>query len=152
MKQRWMPVTVLAGVLFVVNVAGRLIAKQVTEDDTTITVGLLTMGTVGVAMAVAGVLWSRRYPPVQYSGELLLAATIGGLLSLLVGPFVVGSQPLAEGVPVLLRELLMFAAIVAAGTLVGVLGTMAAGQDWKSRAWKRYTQRVQSKPRRVVRR
>jgi hypothetical protein len=147
-----MPVSVLAGVLFVVNVAGRLIAKQVTEDDTTITVGLLTMGAVGVAMAVAGVLWSRRYPPVQYSGELLLAATVGGLLSLLVGPFVVGSQPLAEGVPVLLRELLMFAAIVAAGTLVGVLGTMAAGQDWKSRAWKRYTQRVQSKPRRVVRR
>jgi Na+/melibiose symporter-like transporter len=154
MKERWLPVGILAGVLFAVNVVGRVVAKLWADgnDQREIRAGLVALGVIGVVMIVAAVRWVRRYPTPRVWGDFSVAVGVACLLSVLVGPLVVGDRPFAEGAGLFFRQIWFYLGITLAGAVFGALIVMTFGQDWKSQAWKRYAERSRTRPRKVVRR
>jgi hypothetical protein len=115
-------------------------------------IGLIAMAAVGVVMVGAAYWWGRRHPLPRVIADLAVAAAVGCLLSVLIGPFAGGSRPLKEGVGFFVAQIWQYLAICAGGVLFGTLLVMALGQDWKSQQWKRYAETVKAKPRRVARR
>jgi len=154
MRERWLPVGVLAGVLFAVNVVGRVVAKFWGDgkDDREINVGLVALVVIGVVMIAAAVRWVRRYPTPRVWGDFAIAVGIACLASVLIGPLVVGDRPFAEGAGIFFRQIWWYLGVTLAGALFGSLIVMTLGQDWKSQAWKRYAEQARARPRRVVRR
>jgi hypothetical protein len=154
MKERWLPVGVLAGGLFVVNLIARLVVRLVAGDDDgkQITIGLWALVAVGAMLIPVAYWWARRWPVPRVIGDILVAVLVACLLSVLIGPFVSGTSPFASGIGLVFRQFLYFVAVSAGGTLFGLLAVMTVGQDYKSQAWKRYAERTQAKPRKVVRR
>ncbi len=154
MKERWLPVGVLAGVLFAVNVVARFIAWLAAShsESKQTTIGLIAAGAIGAVMIVAGYLWARRVPTPRVVGELSLAILAGCLFSVIVGPFAGGSAPFKEGGTFFYSEVWHYLALAAGGAVFGVLVAMTLGQDLKSQSWKRYAETQRSRPRRVVRR
>lgn len=155
MRERWQPVGIVAGVLFVVNLIARLVVRATAGKDATVdkqtTVGLIALLAVGAVMIGVAYWWARRYPMPRVLGDLAVAAFVGCLLSALIGPFISGSSPFGDG-GLFFAQLFYYLAVCAGGVFFGLVAVMAAGQDYKSQAWKRYSERVQAKPRRVVRR
>ena len=154
MRERWLPVGVLAVGLFAINVIGRVVAKFWADgdDDKEIRVGLIALGAIGLVVFVAAIRWVRRHPGGRVWGDLLVAAGAACLASVLIGPLLVGEQPFAEGAGLFFRQIWWYAGITLGAGLLGALIVMALGQDWKSQAWKRYAERANSRPRKVVRR
>jgi hypothetical protein len=153
-KQRWLPVGVLAGALFVTNVLARWAVKLFTshDDRTTTRIGLVALITIAVVMAVAAYWWARRHPMPRVLGDLALGAIGGCFLSLVIAPFLVGTAPVKDGADFFIGQIWRYLALAAGGTLFGLLVVMMLGQDYKSQSWKRYAERIGAKPRRVVRR
>src|SRR5262245_55531992 len=154
MRERWLPVAVLAGVLFGVNVAARFIvwlaASHSAGKQTTI--GLVAAAAIGVVMIVAGYLWARRVQTPRVVGELSLAILAGCVFSVIIGPFAGGSATFKEGGTFFYSEVWHYLALAAAGGVFGFLIALTLGQDLKSQRWKRYAEAQRSRPRRVVRR
>ena len=152
MRERWLPVGVLAVVMFAINVVGRVVAKVWGDgdDDREIRVGLIALAAIGVVVFVAAMRWVRRYPMPR--ADLLFAAGAACAASVLIGPLLVGEQPFAEGAGLFFRQIWWYAGITLVGGFLGALVVMTMGKDWKSQAWKRYADRVGAKPRKVVRR
>jgi hypothetical protein len=61
MKERWLPVGLLAVGLFVINVAGRVAAKIWADgnDDKEIRIGLIALAVIGVVVLGTTVYWVR---------------------------------------------------------------------------------------------
>lgn len=154
MRERWLPVAAVAGILFALNVLGRVVAKVWGDgnDDREIRVGLLALVAVGLVVLAASVRWVRRYPVPVVWAQLGLGVAVACLASVLIGPLLVGAAPFAEGAGLFFRQIWWYAGVALVGGLLGALIVMALGQDWKSQAWKRYAERGRSRPRRVVRR
>lgn len=154
MKERWLPVGVLAGVLFGVNVVARFIVWIVASDNAgaQTAIGLIAAGVIGAAMIVAGYLWARRVDMPRVVAELSLALLVGCVLSVVIGPFAGGSAPFEEGGTFFYSEVWHYLVLGVAGAIFGVLVAMTLGQDVKSQRWKRYAQARAARPRRVVRR
>jgi hypothetical protein len=154
MKDRWLPVGLVAGALFLVNAIARFIVWRVApkSDTTQITVGLVVFGVLGVVMIGAAVWWGRRYPMPRVWGDLAVIILGSCLLSVLIGPFAGGSHPFKEGSSLFFAEIWRYVAYAAGGAALGVLVLMALGLDYRSQALKRYTELKAAKPRRVVRR
>jgi hypothetical protein len=154
MKERWLPVGVLAGGLFVVNLIARVVVRVVAghDDNKQVAIGLWALLAVGAVLIPVAYWWSRRWPLPRVLGDIALAVLAACLLAVLIGPFVSGTTPFSGGVGVMFRQFFYYAAVSAGGTLFGVLAAMTVGQDYKSQAWKRYAERVQAKPHKVVRR
>jgi hypothetical protein len=154
MKERWLPVGALAGGLFVVNLIARIVVRVAAgrDDNKQVAIGLWALLAVGAVLIPVAYWWSRRWPLPRVLGDIALAVLAACLLAVLIGPFVSGTTPFSGGVGVMFRQFFYYAAVSAGGTLFGVLAVMTAGQDYKSQAWKRYAERVQAKPRKVVRR
>jgi hypothetical protein len=154
MRERWLPVGLLAAGLFAINVAGRVAAKVWGDgdDDREIRIGLIALAGIGLVMLVAAVRWVRRHPMPRVWADLLFAAGAGCAASVLLGPLIVGEQPFAEGAGLFFRQIWWYAGITLVGGFLGALIVMTLGKDWKSQAWKRYADRVGQKPRKVVRR
>jgi hypothetical protein len=154
MKERWLPVGVLAGVLFAVNLAGRVAVKLWGHhiDKRESNIGLAVLVAVGLLMIAAAVRWVRRYPTPRVWGDFAFAVGAACLLSVLVGPLLVGEDPFASGWGLFFRQIWWYLGVVLAGGLFGSLIVMTLGQDWKSQAWKRYADQTRSRPRRAARR
>jgi hypothetical protein len=154
MKDRWLPVGLVAGALFLINAIARFIVWRVApkSDTTQITVGQIVFGLLGVVMIGAAVRWGRRYPMPRVWGDLAVIILASCLLSVLIGPFAGGSHPFKEGSSLFFAEVWRYVAYAAGGAALGVLVLMALGLDYRSRALKRYTELKAAKPRRVVRR
>jgi hypothetical protein len=153
-KGRWLPVALLAGGLFVTNVIARVVVRLTAAKSahSQTRIGLIAMIAVAVVMIGAAYWWARRYPMPRVLADLAVAIVVACLLSVLIGPFAAGSRPLKEGSGFFIGQIWQYLAIAAGGTVFGLLIVMALGQDWKSQAWKRYTEAARAKPRRVVRR
>jgi hypothetical protein len=153
-KQRWLPVGVLGGVLFATNVLARWLVKLFTshDDARTTDIGVVALVAVAVVMAAAAYRWALRYPTPRVVGDLAVGALAGCLLSLLVAPLLVGTLPLKDGVDFFIGQVWRYLALAAGGTVFGLLVVMALGRDYKSQSWKRYADRVGARPKRVVRR
>jgi hypothetical protein len=154
MRDRWQPVGILAGVLFVINVACRFIVWQLVQksDSKQIALGLIALGLVALIMAWAGYRWAVRYPSSRVSADLGATIAVACLATVLVGPFAGGSVPFREGAGVFFGEIWQYLAFAGGGAILGILVTIMLGKDYRSRALKRYTQVSAAKPRRVVRR
>ncbi len=153
MKERWLPVGILAGALFVVNIVARLIVRFAAGGDEgkQTWIGMIALVSVGLVVLVAAVRWVRRFPMPRALGELALAAAVGCLLSATIGPFVSSGKPFGGGAGYFVGQLFYYLAVCSLGAMFGALGVMAAGADQKSQSWKRYAETVQARPRRVVR-
>jgi hypothetical protein len=152
-RQRWLPVGLLAAGLFATNVVARVVVRLVAHTEKSQTrIGLIAMIAVAVVMVGAAFWWARRHPIPRVLADLAVAVGVGCLLSVLIGPFAGGSAPLKEGVGFFVAQIVEYVVISAGGVLFGLLLVMAFGRDWKSQQWKRYAETVKSKPRRVARR
>lgn len=153
MKKRWLPVLVLSGVLFGVNIVARLITWLAASSDENkqTTIGLISAAVIGAVMIVAGYLWMRRLETPRVVGELGVAVLAGCIFSVIIGPFAGGSAPFKEGGTFFYSEVWHYLALAAGGGLFGMLIAMTFGQDRKSQGWKRYAEARNAHPRRVVR-
>ncbi|GIH12707.1 hypothetical protein [Rugosimonospora africana] len=154
MKDRWLPVAVVAGVLFAVNAIARFIVWLAApkSDATQIVIGLAVFGVVGVVMIWAGFRWGRRYPMSRVAPDLFMVVVASCLLSVVIGPLAGGSLPFREGVGLFFGEVWRYVLYAAAGAVLGLLVLTTLGMDYRSQALKRYAELKQAKPRRVVRR
>jgi hypothetical protein len=128
----------------------RLFAEH--RENFTTRIGVVALVTVAAVMAVAAFWWARPHPMSRVAGDLAVGAVAGCLLSVLIGPLLVGTTPLRDGVDFFLNQIVFFLAVALAGTVFGLLVVMALGKDYKSQSWKRYAEQLRAKPRRVVRR
>lgn len=154
MKQRWLPVGVLAGVLFATNVVARWAVKLFgTQDDRrTTAIGVVALAVVAVVMAAAAYRWASRYRMSRVVPDLTVGALGGCVLTVLVAPLLVGTTPVADGADFFIGQVWRYLALAAGGAAFGLLVTMALGRDHKSQSWKAYAERYGSKPKRPVRR
>jgi predicted cobalt transporter CbtA len=154
MRERWLPASLLAVGLFAINVVGRVIAKVWGDgdDDREIRIGLIALGAIGLVVFIAAVRWVSRYPMPRVWADLLFAAGAACAASVLLGPLLVGEQPVAEGAGLFFRQIWWYAGVTLVSGFLGGLIVMTLGKDWKSQAWKRYADRVSARPRKAVRR
>jgi len=152
-KKRWLPVGLLALGIFAVNAIARLVTRlgEIVEPTELDTIGIIASASVGVILIGAAAWWAVRYPFSRVFFDIGGAVLVGALLSLLVGPFIGGSTPFAEGPGLFVGQFLLFLGIAAVGFFLGFLGMVALGKDWKSRGLRRYEQNYQKRPRRTVR-
>jgi hypothetical protein len=154
MRARWLPVGILAGVLFAINAVVRLIVWQFgpKSDSKQITIGLIGLGLVALLMGLAAYRWSTRYPLSRVVADLAVAVAVACLLTVLVGPFAGGSVPFKEGAGVFFGEIWQYLGFAGGGAVLGLLVAIMLGRDYRSKALKRYAELARAKPRKVVRR
>lgn len=154
MKDRWLPVGVLAGVLFAVNVAARLVARLGFNEDgeaqDRISLGMFVV--IGLILAVLAFMWGRRRPAARWIADIGAAVIVAVLLTVFVGPFVSGDSPFEGGAGDFFAQIWLYAAFAIGGSLVGYLILVALGLDYRSQGLKRYAEAKLARPRRVVRR
>ncbi len=153
MIKRWLRVELLAGIVFAINVVGRLVVRigSIEDADGQQLVALLAFLAIGVAMAVAAVLWTRQRAVSDVATDLAGGGFAGGLLCLLLGPFVGGSTPAADGLEVFLAQAGLYAAYAGGGAGFGILLVIALGKDYVSQSLAQFAEKKLSKPRRPVR-
>src|SRR5688572_10469846 len=98
MRERWLPVGIVAGGLFLVNVVARLVVRIAAGDDDgkQVTIGLWALVAVGAVLVPVAFWYGRRHPMIRVIGDLGLAVVVACVLAVLVGPFVSGVQPFAD--------------------------------------------------------
>ncbi len=125
MRARWLPVGVLAAVLFAI---------------------------IAVLLGALAFVRARREPVARWLPDLAVATGIALLLTILVGPFISGATPFAGGAGDFFNQVWLYAAFAGGGLLIGYLFCTAFGLDYRSQGLKRFAEARLSKPRRVVRR
>lgn len=152
-RQRWLRIGILAAALFAVNLVGRLVIRLGSIEDvqTQQQVTVLTFAAIGLVMAVMAVLWARSRPAGPVVADLSAAMVAGGLLILLVGPFVSGTTPAAVGAGDSFNAAWQYVGFAAGGGLVGLLALIALGRDYTSRSLQQFADAKLTKPHRVVR-
>lgn len=153
LRNRWAAIGLVAVGLLAVNVIGRLIVLLFgMPPNQQLLTSLYSMLAMALLAGWAGFRWARRYDAARIVGEVGLAVVTGSLLTVLVGPLVVGMSPFSGGSSLFLRLLGICFAITALGAAIGALLVLALGQDRTGRAWQRAADRSRDKPHRTVRR
>jgi peptidoglycan/LPS O-acetylase OafA/YrhL len=153
-QQRWFPIVALAVGLFVINLVTRLVIRfGFDSDDAAQNRATIVMfALIGLVLAVWTFLAAQRKRPSRWLPELALGAVAAMLLTVLVGPFVSGGQPFADGAGAFFAQIWLYAGFAIVGTLLGYWFAVMLGRDYRSRSLKAFTQARMAKPRRVVRR
>jgi Na+/melibiose symporter-like transporter len=153
-KQRWVPIALLAVGLFAINVIARLIIRFGWRDSDAAEsrVSIVMFAVIGVALAVVTFLRCQQRRPSQWLPEIGAGAVGAMLLTILVGPFVSGAGPFASGAGNFFSQVWLYGGFAIVGTLLGYWIATALGRDYRSKALKAYSQTRAAKPRRVVRR
>ncbi|WP_326555460.1 hypothetical protein [Micromonospora sp. NBC_01813] len=154
MRQRWLPVGVLAGVLFAVNVVARLVSRFALDADAAMQdrLSLAMFLVIGVVLGAVAFVWGQRRPVERWGGDVALAILVALALTVFVGPFLNGDHPFSNGAGAFFSQVWLYAGFSAAGVFLGYLVLIALGWDHRSQSLKRYAETKLSKPRRVVRR
>lgn len=143
MRARWTAVVLTTAVLVVINLVARLVVRlSGVSDERELLIAAVSLGAMGLALAVPAFLWSRRHLLPRVAADVSVTAAVSGLLVLLVGPFVSGTTPFAAGAGFFLVQLGVCAGVLALGALLGIFVTTAFGLDPKSRAWQRRAESV----------
>ncbi|MFG2048260.1 hypothetical protein ACGFIW_12620 [Micromonospora sp. NPDC048935] len=154
MDRRWRDIGVLVAALFAVNVVARLIIRFGFEEDDTVAdrVSLAMFAVIGLTLAVVAFRWGRRRPLADWATDMALVVLVAMVLTVLVGPLLIGHNPFAGGAPTFFAQIWLYLLASGAGVLIGYLVLTALGRDYRSRQLKRYAEVKAAKPRRVVRR
>jgi Na+/melibiose symporter-like transporter len=153
-QQRWFPIAALAVGLFAINVAARLVIRfgfkdnDSAEDRATI----VMFAIIGLTLAIWTFLDAQRRPPSQWLPIVGFGAAGGMLLTVLVGPFVSGNQPFANGAGDFFSQVWLYGGFAIVGTVLGYWVSMLLALDYRSRSLKAFSEQRKAKPRRVVRR
>jgi hypothetical protein len=154
MKERWLPVGVLAGVLFAVNVAARLVARigfsGDNEAEDRISLGMFVV--IGLILATMAFIWGRRHPAGRWIADIGAAVLVAMVLTIFVGPFISGDTPFEGGAGEFFSQVWLYGGFAGGGALVGFLILTALGMDYRSQSLKRFAEAKLAKPRRPVRR
>lgn len=139
-SKRWVRVGLLALAIFLVNGVSRFITwkADIVEEDDQLRVSLVALAFVTLLLIAASAWWAVRYPFGRLFADIGAAVGIGGLLSVLVGPFLGGSTPFEGGPGWFVGQLLLFLLLAAVGVFLGFVSVVAFGKDWKSRGLRRY--------------
>ena len=153
-QQRWFPIAALAVGLFAINLVARLVIRFGfdSEDAAQSRATIIMFGLIGLVLAVWTFLVAQRRRPSEWLPDAAFAAVGAMLLSVLVGPFVSGGQPFADGAGTFFAQIWLYAGFAIVGTLLGYWVAVMLGRDYRSRSLKAFTQARMAKPRRVVRR
>lgn len=153
MSERWRRIGILAAGLCVIVVIGRLVARFFAEDNPgrQDLFAWIAFGAIAVALGVSAALWGRQYPMGAVVLDLGAAALIGCLFSAFIGPLLSTGSPFASGAGIFFKTIWLYAGIAIGGALLGLLVITAAGQDYRSRALRRFSQTARAKPNRPVR-
>ncbi|KAB1152858.1 hypothetical protein ACLQ20_04925 [Micromonospora sp. DT46] len=155
MSERWRAIGVLAVALFAVNVVARLVTRFGFDGDDTAAADRVSLGmfvVIGLVLAAVAFVWGRRRPVSAWSADLAAAVGIALLLTVLVGPLLVGNDPFGGGAGTFFAQIWLYLAAAGVGVLLGYLLLTALGLDHRSQSLKRYAELRATKPRRVVRR
>ncbi|MEH0972405.1 hypothetical protein V6U77_14890 [Micromonospora sp. CPCC 205546] len=154
MSERWRAIGVLAVALFAVNVVARLVTRFGFDGDDTaadrVSLGMFVV--IGLVLAAVAFVWGRRRPVSAWGADLAAAVGIALLLTVLVGPLLVGDNPFGGGAGTFFAQIWLYLAAAGVGVLLGYLLLTALGLDHRSQSLKRYAELRATKPRRVVRR
>jgi hypothetical protein len=154
-QQRWFPIAALAVGLFVINVVARLVIRFAFDgsDSAESRASIAMFACIGLTLAIWTFVEAQRKPPAEWLLPDLVLGAIGGmLLTVLVGPFISGGQPFADGAGDFFSQIWLYGAFAIAGTLLGYWVAMMLGRDYRSRSLRAFAESRRSKPRRVVRR
>ncbi|MDP9797699.1 TRAP-type C4-dicarboxylate transport system permease small subunit [Catenuloplanes nepalensis] len=140
MRNRWLPVGVLAGVLFGINVVARLVGRFAFDDDLSAqdTVSTVMFIAIGLITAVLAFRWGRSRPLDSWSGDLVAIVTTAMLLTVLVGPFISGDSPFMNGAGAFFAQIWLYLGFTVGGAILGYLVLMVLGWDYRSQSLKRY--------------
>ncbi|MDM4720667.1 hypothetical protein QTQ03_14135 [Micromonospora sp. WMMA1363] len=155
MRERWRAVGILAGALFVVNMVARLIIRFGFDDDDITAADRMSLGMfvlVGLILATVAFVWSRRRPAAEWGADVAAAVGVALLLTVLVGPLLVGQNPFGGGAGTFFAQIWLYLAATGIGVLLGYLLAVAFGLDQRSQGLKRYAEQKAMKPHRPVRR
>jgi hypothetical protein len=157
-QNRWVRVVAVALGIFVINGISRL-ASRLAEPDTDplvapveensgVVIAVLGALSVVVFLAVIAAVWAVRNPQGRVIADLGAATLVGVLLALLIGPFIGGGTPFAEGLETFVLEFLQFVGLCALGAFIGFVAMVALGRDWKSRGLAAYARKYGKRPQR----
>lgn len=154
MNGRWRSVGVLAGALFAVNVVARVVIKLGFEGDDAAAdrVTWAMFLAIGVILAVTAFRWGKDRPVAHWSGDMAAAVGAALLLTILVGPLLVGANPFGNGADTFFLQIWLYLAAAAAGVLIGFLTLTALGRDYRSVQLQRFAELKTAKPHRPTRR
>lgn len=154
MRQRWVPIAILAAGLFAINVIARLVIRLGFNDNDAAEnkVSIVMFAVIGVVLAVVTFLRAQRVLPSTWLPDLVAAAVAGMLLTILVGPFVSGDSPFSAGAGNFFSQVWLYGGFAIVGTLLGYWVATMLGRDYRSKSLRAFAQARTSKPRRVVRR
>ncbi|MBM0275452.1 hypothetical protein [Micromonospora tarensis] len=158
MDRRRRDVGVLVAALFAVNVVARLIIRfgfegeDAAADTAADRVSLAMFAVIGLILAVVVFRWGHRRPVAGWGADIALVVPVAMLLTVLVGPLLIGHNPFAGGAPTFFAQIWLYLLATGAGVLIGYLVLTALGRDYRSQQLKRYAEVKAAKPRRVVRR
>jgi hypothetical protein len=154
-QQRWFPIAALAVGLFAINAVTRLVIRLGFNgnDSAEGRASIIMFGLIGLTLA-GWTFWSaqRRKPLDWLVPDWFFGALGGMLLTVLVGPFISGSQPFSGGAGAFFAQIWLYAGFAIVGTLLGYWVAVLTGRDYRSRSLKAYTERSAARPRKVVRR
>lgn len=154
MRERWLRIGILAGVVFAIAVAGRLVIRigSIEDVDTQSNLTWATFGAIGLVLAVLAIRWGRIRPMGVVVADLAGGAVAGLALNLFAGPFVSGTTPGEVGAGDTFEAAWQFAGFAGGGVLIGLLLLIMVGKDYKSQSLKRFAEAKLTKPHRPVRR
>ena len=155
MSERWRVTGVLAVALFAVNVVARLVTRFGFDADETATTDRVSLGmfaVIGLVLAVVAFGWGRHRPLAAWGADVAAAVGVALALTVLVGPLLVGDNPVGGGAGTFFAQIWLYLAAAGIGVLLGYLLLTALGRDYRSVSLKRYAELQATKPRRVVRR
>jgi hypothetical protein len=157
-QNRWVQVGAVALGIFLINGISRLVSWLTEpetdplvapiEDSSGAVIAVIGALSVVVFLAVVAALWAVRNPQGRVIADLGAATVVGVLLALLIGPFLGGSKPFAEGLETFVLEFLQFVGLCALGSFIGFVAMVTLGRDWKSRGLAAYAQKYGKRPRR----
>ncbi|GHJ50224.1 hypothetical protein Cs7R123_75660 [Catellatospora sp. TT07R-123] len=149
MKERWLPVGVIAGTLFVVNVVARWIAKGIEDDAKQGVAGMIALGVIGLVFFGMAIYWGRIRPQARVVADLAAAGGVACLLSALVGPLLAGENPFGPGAGAFFSQIWFYGGVFIVGTGLGLLVLTAFATDYRARQLKSFAQQAKARPRRV---
>ena len=154
MRDRKLLLGVLPGVLFGVNVVARLINRFALDGEQAAVdrLSFAMFGVLALILAVVSFVIGQRRPLGQWSPYVGAAILIAMAATVLIGPFVSGGGPFADGVDAFFVQIAFYLGFTGLGAVLGYLVLITLGKDYRSESLRRLAETKLNKPRRVVRR
>ena len=151
-EQRWFRITALAVGLFVFNAVARLVVRFGFDgaDKAQNRASIVMFALIALTLGVLTFLRSQRVKPSVWLPDIGFGALAGMLLTVLVGPFLSGITPFANGSGDFFAQVWIYAGCAILGTALGYGVAVLLGRDYRSRSLKAFTQARVTRPRRVV--